>query len=118
MTGERRADKRFLLHLPVEITGVDESGVQFVEQSQIEDAGDMGCCFSLRNAVERGAILGIEPLGPNGENLEEEYPRLFVIIWVGPKGDRLMVGARCLVESELMGSGCSTDLSTSKGSGK
>jgi hypothetical protein len=105
MTEDRRADKRFLLHSPVEITGVDESGIQFAEQSRLEDAGDLGCRFSLRNAVRQGTILGVEPLGPDGENLEDEYSRLFVIIWMEPTGDRLTVGARCLLEEELTDSG-------------
>lgn len=118
MTGERRADKRFLLHLPVEITGVNESGGQFIEQTRIEDAGGMGCCFSLRNTVEQGAILGIEPLGPDGESLEDEYPRLFVIIWMGRKDVRLMVGARCLLEDEFTDSRCSTNWSHLKGPAK
>jgi hypothetical protein len=30
MTNERRMDERFLLHTPVEINGVDDSGLQFV----------------------------------------------------------------------------------------
>jgi hypothetical protein len=30
MNNERRMDERFLLHTPVEITGVDDSGLQFV----------------------------------------------------------------------------------------
>jgi hypothetical protein len=118
MTGDRRADKRFLLHLPVEITGVNESGGQFVEMSRIEDAGGLGCCFSLQNAVQQGAILAIEPLGPDGENLEDEHPRLLVIIWAEPKGDRLMVGARSLLEGELTNSRCSTNRFHSKGSAK
>jgi hypothetical protein len=33
MTVERRAYKRFLLHTQVEITGVDESGLQFAERA-------------------------------------------------------------------------------------
>jgi hypothetical protein len=95
-----------LLHLAVQITGVDESGLQFSERSQLEDVGDLGCRFSLRNAVRRGAILGVEPLGSDGESLEDEYSRLFVIIWLEPKGDRSTVGARCLLEDDLTDSGC------------
>jgi hypothetical protein len=114
MTEDRRADKRFLLHSPVEITGVDESGIQFVEQSRLEDAGDLGCRFSLRNAVRQGSILGVEPLGPEGEDLEDEYSRLFVIIWMEPNGDRLTIGARCLLEDELTESGYHTNGFNSK----
>ncbi len=86
MINERRAYKRFLLHSQVEITGVDGSGLQFAERSRVEDVGDLGCHFSMRGAVHRGSVLGVEPLGPNGENVLDEFPRLFVIVWVKRKG--------------------------------
>jgi hypothetical protein len=66
MRDERRVDKRFLLHSWVEITGVDSSGLQFAERSRLEDVGDAGCRFSLRGAVHKGSVLGVEPLGPEG----------------------------------------------------
>jgi len=51
MTQDRRADPRLLLHTRVEISGVDKAGLQFSERSKLEDVGDGGCSFSLRNAV-------------------------------------------------------------------
>jgi len=101
MTSERRESKRFLLHSWVKITGVDESGLQFAERSRLEDVGDSGCRVSLRGAVHQGSVLGVEPLGLEGEELPDEFPRLFVIIWVKRKGDRLTVGVRSLREDEL-----------------
>jgi len=118
MTNERRADNRFLLHSAVEITGVDDSGLQFAERSRLEDVGDLGCRFSIRNAVHQGGILGVEPLGPEGENFQDEYPRLFAIIWVKRKGDRLTVGARSLREGELSDAGFPTNCAVSKVSAK
>jgi hypothetical protein len=114
MINERRAYKRFLLHSPVEITGVDESGLQFAERARVEDVSDLGCRFSMRGAVHRGSILGVKPLGPEGENLPDEFPRQFVIIWAKRKGDRLTVGARSLREDELPDVGIHTNGSTSK----
>ena len=118
MINERRADKRFLLHSPVEITGVDDAGLQFAERSRLEDVGDLGCRFSIRNAVHQGGILGVEPLGANGETLPNEYSRLFVVIWVKRTGERLTVGARSLREDELSDAGFPTNCSASKGSVK
>ena len=80
---------------------MDESGLQFAERARVEDVSDLGCRFSMRGAVHEGSILGIEPLGPEGENLSDEFPRLFVVIWVKRKGNRLAVGARSLREEEL-----------------
>jgi hypothetical protein len=77
---ERRAGKRFLLHSLVEISGVDAAGLQFVENSRLEDVGDAGCRFSLRHVVLQGCVLGVEPLGPEGENFADEFPRMFLVV--------------------------------------
>ena len=108
MTDERRANKRFLLHSWVQITGVDESGLQFAERSRLEDIGDSGCRFSILGAVHQGSVLGIKPLGAEGEDVQDEFSRLFVIIWVKHKGNRLTVGTRSLREDELSDGGVHT----------
>jgi hypothetical protein len=118
MTSERRADKRFLLHSRVEITGVDKSGLQFAERSQVEDVGDSGCRFTMRGAVHQGGVLGVEPLGTEGENLPDEFPRMFVTMWVKRKGNRLTVGARSLREDEISGGGVHIFCSASSSSRK
>ena len=114
MTNDRRTDKRFFLHSQVEITGVEDSGFQFTERSHLEDVGDLGCRFSMRNVVQQGSILGVKPLGPDGENIPDEYSRLFVVVWVKCREDRLMVGTRCLLEDELSDAGFHANSSTSK----
>ena len=101
MTEERREDNRFLLHSQVRISGIDESGLQFVERARVEDVSDLGCRFSIRGAVHQGSVVGVEPLGSEGENLLDEFPRLFVIIWVKRKRHRLTIGARAMREDEL-----------------
>jgi hypothetical protein len=118
MINERRAYKRLFLHSQVEITGVDESGLQFSERARVEDVSDLGCRLSIRGAVHKGSILGVEPLGPEGENLSDEFPRLFVVIWVKRRGKRLAVGARSLREDELSDSGVHSNSSASKLSAK
>jgi len=101
MTEDRRSDKRLVLHSPVAITGIDEAGRQFTEPSRLENVSDKGCRFSIGRKIQPGAILGVEPLGPNGEKYPDEYPRLFVVVWVEFRGGRFSTGARCLVEGEL-----------------
>jgi hypothetical protein len=112
MSNERRADKRFLLHSWVEISGVDESGLQFVERTHLEDVGDAGCRFAMISAVHPGSVLGIKPLGSEGDILPDEFPRLFLIIWTKHKYNRLMVGARSLREEELSGGIHASDLAS------
>jgi hypothetical protein len=117
MSGERRAGTRFLLHSWVEISGVDESGLQYVERTHREDLGDKGCRFAMRGAVHQGSVVGIKPLGAEGERLADEFPRMFLVIWAKRKGDRLMVGARSLREEEISGGLHTIDL-TSNFSGR
>ena len=105
VTGERRADRRFLLHTPVQITGVDGKGMQFAERARVEDISDLGCRFEMHAAVHRGSILAVKPLGFNGEDLADEFARLFLVIWVKRTGDQLTVGARSLREEELRSAG-------------
>jgi hypothetical protein len=114
MINDRRAYNRLFLHSQVEIAGVDESGLQFAERARVEDVSDLGCRFSIRGAVHEGSILGVEALGPEAENLSDEFPRLFVVIWVKRKGNRLMVGARSLREDELSDAGIHANCSASK----
>jgi hypothetical protein len=118
MINERRAYRRFFLNSQVEIIGVDKSGLQFAERARVEDVSDLGCRFTIRGAVHEGSILGVEPLGPVGENLSDEFPRLFVVIWAKRKGDRLAVGARSLREDELADAGVHSNYSASKLSAK
>jgi hypothetical protein len=118
MISERRAYRRFSLHSHVEINGVDESGLQFTERVRVEDVSDLGCRFSIRGAVHEGSILGVEPLGPEGEELLDEFPRLFIVIWVKRKGGRLTVGARSLRAEELSDADFQSTYSFSKLSAK
>jgi hypothetical protein len=114
MINERRAYRRFFLNSQVEIIGVDKSGLQFAERARVEDVSDLGCRFTIRGAVHEGSILGVEALGPEAENLSDEFPRLFVVIWVKRKGNRLMVGARSLREDELSDAGIHANCSASE----
>lgn len=101
MKKDRRSDTRLVLHSPVAVTGIDEAGRQFTEQSRLENVSDQGCCFSIEREIPRAAIVSIEPLGPDGERFPDEYARLFVVIWVEYRNGRFSAGTRCLVEREL-----------------
>lgn len=118
MIDERRACRRISLHSHVEINGVDKSGLQFTERARVEDVSDLGCRFSIRGAIHEGSILGVEPLGPEGEELLDEFPRMFIVIWVKRKGNRLTVGARSLRAEELSDAGFQSNYSFSKLSAK
>jgi hypothetical protein len=98
---ERRTDARLALHAQVEVSGIADSGQQFGERARLEDVSALGCRFTIENEVQTRSLLGVEPLGENGEKLSDEFPHLFVVLWVKPNGKRLTVGARSLTEKEL-----------------
>jgi hypothetical protein len=100
-TIERRTDARLILHAQVEITGIADTGQQFVERSRLEDISAMGCRFSIQSAVQTRVVMGVEPLGQAGEKLPGEFPHLFVVLWIKQNEDRLTVGARSLTGKEL-----------------
>jgi len=109
MWNERRADQRILARWTVEISGVDEAGMQFTERAQSIDASSEGCRFLLHSRVLPGGVIAVEPLGPNGENLADEFARLFVVVRTNSRDDLLEVGARSLLEDELCGSSLEID---------
>jgi hypothetical protein len=90
---------RFLPHSPVRITGVDKSGLRFAEQGRVEEVSDAGCRFSTRDAVHQGSVLAVEPLGPKCENLLDEFPGMFAVIWFKCDGNRLKLVAQGLREN-------------------
>jgi hypothetical protein len=98
---ERRAEKRILVHVPVEVTVVDRKGPPFSERTFIEDVSDFGCRFSTRGPVEKGDTVALKILGRYGNNLPDEKPRLFEIMWVARKENGSTVGARVLQDEKL-----------------
>jgi hypothetical protein len=103
MRNERRLDQRIFARWPVEISGVDDAGMQFVERTQSLDVSNLGCRFLLHNSVLPGQVIAVEPLGQNGENLADEFPRLFVVVRANSRDNLLEIGVRSLLESELTG---------------
>ena len=98
---DRRADKRILVHIPVEITEINAAGHQFTERTFIEDVSDFGCRFSTKGTVQKGDTVAVKLLGPNGKSLPNESPKLFEVMWVAPKTTGLTVGARILQGEKL-----------------
>ena len=103
MKQERRLDQRIVARWPVEISGIDETGRQFSERTQSVDVSREGCRLLTQNSVQPGTVIGVEPLGPNGENLAEEFPRLFIVVRTKFRDDLLEIGVRSLLEGELCG---------------
>jgi hypothetical protein len=98
---ERRTEKRILVHVPVEVNGVNSAGQSLSEKTFIEDVSDLGCRFSLRGLLHQGDTVTVRILGPTGESLPGEESRYYEIIWVAPKKQGVTVGAK-LVQGEKL----------------
>ncbi|HXP78482.1 MAG TPA: PilZ domain-containing protein [Verrucomicrobiae bacterium] len=90
----RRAERRILVHVPVEVTEVDGKGNPFTERTFIEDVSDFGCRFSTRGPVQQGDTVSVKVLGSGGKTLPDEEPRLYEVMWVARKEHGTTVGAR------------------------
>jgi len=98
---EHRAEKRVLVNVPVEVTEIDGEGQPVTERTVIEDVSDFGCRFSTHGPVKQGDTISVKVLGRYGNNLQNEAPRLYEIIWVAPKDHGFTVGVRLLQGEKL-----------------
>lgn len=96
LVDRRRAERRILVNVPVEVTEVDGKGHPFTERTFIEDVSDFGCRFSTRGPVQQGDTISVKVLGPGGKAAPDEEPRLFEVMWVARKEHGSTVGARLL----------------------
>jgi hypothetical protein len=90
-----------LVNVPVEVTEIDGDGQPITERTFIEDVSDFGCRFSTRGPVKQGDTIAVKILGPYGNKLPDEEPRLYEIMWVAPKDHGSTVGARVLQGEKL-----------------
>jgi hypothetical protein len=81
----RRAESRILVHVPVEVTVIDEQGQMVTDRTFIEDVSDFGCRFTTRGPVKQGDTVAVKILGKYGNSLSDEAPRLYEIMWVAPQ---------------------------------
>ena len=92
---ERRSEaRRILVHIPVEVAEIDGDGHHITERTYIEDVSDFGCRFSAHGPVQQGDTIALKIIGPQGDNLPDEEPRLYEIMWIARKAYGSTVGAR------------------------
>jgi hypothetical protein len=97
----RRAERRILANVPIELTQVDAEGHPVKEKTFIEDVSDFGCRFSTRRKIQQGETVAVRILGSHGEVLPDEESRYHEIMWVAPKGNGFTAGARVLQGEKL-----------------
>jgi len=97
----RRAERRIVVNVPVEVTEMDGEGHPITERTFIEDVSDFGCRFSTRVPIQQGDTISMKLLGPNGCAVPGEEARLYEIMWVARKEHSTTVGARMVRGEKL-----------------
>jgi hypothetical protein len=110
----RKEERRILMHVPVEVTKKDGEGHDITERTYIEDVSDFGCRFTARGPVQQGDIIALKIIGPQGNTLPDEEPRLYEIMWVARKERGTTVGARLLQDEKRP----NTEFAAENGGGK
>lgn len=90
----RRAEKRVLVNVAIEVSFHAENGNEVTERTFIEDVSDFGCRFTTRTAAHQGDTVTLKFAGQAGRKLQDEEPRHYQIMWVAPHGRGSTVGAR------------------------
>jgi hypothetical protein len=98
---DRRKAKRLFLNYPVEISGVDQEGLPFVERTKTEDISETGCGLVTAIPFKSGDLVDIRLTSPPGTRLPEENALKFEIRWVKPTGTGWSIGARKIQDGEI-----------------
>jgi hypothetical protein len=98
---DRRNGKRVSMSFPVEVTGLDNSGRLFVEETVTSDISETGCRFALRTKLVRGAVVAVRLLARLRPDPAAGKPILFEIAWARLVGGEWIAGAKMLQAENL-----------------
>ena len=98
----RRAERRVLVNMAVEVTLDKGDGRPLTERTFIEDVSDLGCRFTTRGSMQQGETVSLKLVPPPGKLIPAEEPRLYKVMWVAPNGRNFTVGARLIKGEKLV----------------
>ena len=98
---ERRRRKRLFLSFPIEISGIDRDGRQFLERTKTEDISESGCRLQTKIPLETGTIVTIKLIAPPAVRSPEEIPVKFEIVWVAPENEGWTLGVRKVHQDKM-----------------
>jgi len=100
LASDRRGGKRLNLSCPIEISGIDRTGVSFSECTKTQDISERGCRMETSLPLERGDIVAIKLLLDGGKT-PDEAPHFFEIMWTVNNAKGRVVGARKLQSENI-----------------
>ena len=75
----RRREPRLPLTFPIEVSGFDQRGRFFTEQTSCSDVGEASCSFRLRAEVDEEAVVAIRSFHWQNNNVLDSRPVLFQV---------------------------------------
>ena len=86
---DRRRHPRIKLAVPIQVSGLDQSGEFFTEKTTTANISETGCQFALRSAghLSPGATLTVSIVPRDANAARISRPVLFEIAWVEPAED-------------------------------
>ncbi len=84
---DRRRERRIPLAFPVEVSGFDQNGRYFSEQTMTADISESGCRFHLKIQVHCGAVVALKVVSRGNSKALPDRPLLFQVARVKQEGD-------------------------------
>ena len=98
---DRRKSKRLFLFYPIEISGVDQDGRAFLEQTRTDDISEKGCRLVTSIRLNCGDLINIRLTPPPGTSFPKESPQEFKVMWVHPIKSGWSIGAHKIHDGEI-----------------
>ena len=98
---DRRQERRVPLVFPINVSGLDDTGHFFSENSTTHNISEQGCRFRLRRRPQEGDGLAIRLMSRDQFPHPSSRPLLFEVRWILPEGDGWLVGTYCLQPRNL-----------------
>jgi hypothetical protein len=98
---DRRMSKRLFLCFSIEISGVNENGMPFLEHTKTDNISDTGCRLALAVRLRPGDVVNIMLIVPAEANVPPESKHPFEVMWSFPIKEGWRVGARKMIAGKI-----------------
>ncbi len=97
----RRKGKRLPLSYPIEVSGIDHTGLAFTERTGTVDISQAGCRIMMKKKLERGDVVVIRVVARPDHQKPNDKATLFQVIWVSRHEEDWMVGLQRLQTDDI-----------------
>jgi c-di-GMP-binding flagellar brake protein YcgR len=91
---DRRKETRVNLTFSIAISTSNQKGDLVTERTKTLDISEFGCRLATRLPLNKGDVLTISLVGPDGKNAPPQKPGRFEVMWTTEESDARIIGAR------------------------